>query len=48
VSGGKNPIRYSEARVLEDVTIGQGAVPTRIFAILLPVWRVEIRAIVTH
>ena len=46
--GGKNPIRYSEARALEDVTIGQGAVPTRIFAILLPVWRVEIRAVVTQ
>ena len=48
MSDGKNPIRYSEARALEDVTLWQGAVPTRIFAILLPVWRVEIRATVTQ
>jgi hypothetical protein len=48
VSGGNNPIRYSEARALEDVTLWQGAAPTRIFAILLPVWRVEIRATVTQ
>lgn len=48
MSDGKNPIRYSEARALEDVTLWQGAVPTRIFAILLPLWRVEIRATVTQ
>jgi hypothetical protein len=48
VSDEKNPIRYSEARALEDVTLWQGGVPTRIFAILLPVWRVEIRATVTQ
>ena len=41
-------IPYPEDRALEDVAYGQQAVPTRIFAFLLPVWRVQIRATVTE
>jgi hypothetical protein len=47
VSAEKRLIRWPEERVLEDVAYGQQATPTRIFAILLPVWRVTIKATVT-
>ena len=40
-------IRHREDRVLEDAAYAQHVVPTRIFHWLLPVWRVEIRAMVT-
>jgi hypothetical protein len=43
----KRLIPYPEQRVLEDVTQVQGFVPTRIFAIMLPVWQVEVRATTT-
>ncbi|MEV8436489.1 hypothetical protein AB0425_03880 [Actinosynnema sp. NPDC051121] len=39
---------YPEQRVLEDVAFRRGAVPTRLFAVLLPVWSVTIQARVTH
>ncbi|KMS76389.1 hypothetical protein ACH49_21005 [Streptomyces leeuwenhoekii] len=35
-------------RVLEDAAFGRGMVPTRLYALLLPVWRVEIRADITE
>ena len=38
---------YPEQRALEDTAYGHGLVPTRIFTVLLPVWRVEIQATVT-
>ncbi|MBK1785501.1 hypothetical protein [Prauserella cavernicola] len=38
---------YPEERALEDVAFGRGLVPTRLFALLLPVWQVEVRATVT-
>ncbi|MGW3995175.1 hypothetical protein ACWEF6_16940 [Amycolatopsis sp. NPDC004772] len=40
-------LRYPEERALEDAAFGQGLTPTRIFAILLPVWQVEVRATTT-
>ncbi len=40
-------IRYPEERALENAAYGEGVVPTRIFAFLLPVHRVEIEATVT-
>jgi hypothetical protein len=40
-------IPYPEERALEDTAYVQGAAPTRIFPILLPVWRVEIRSTIT-
>jgi hypothetical protein len=43
----KGLIRWPEVRVLEDVAYGQRATPTRIFAILLPVYRVTIKATIT-
>ncbi|ONI70517.1 hypothetical protein ALI144C_48650 [Actinosynnema sp. ALI-1.44] len=43
----KRLIPYSEQRVLEDVAHAHGFVPTRIFAIMLPVWCVEVRATTT-
>ncbi|MFI1204018.1 hypothetical protein ACH4VR_32065 [Streptomyces sp. NPDC020883] len=39
---------FPEDRVLEDAAFGQGIVPTRLYALLLPVWQVEIRADVTE
>jgi hypothetical protein len=41
-------IPYPEMRALEDAAHGDGVVPTRIFALLLPVWCVEVRATVTE
>jgi hypothetical protein len=40
-------ISYPEQRALEDAAYAHGLVPTRIFTVLLPTWRVEIRATVT-
>jgi hypothetical protein len=39
-------ISYPEQRALEDAAYAHDLVPTRIFTVLLPVWRVEIEAIV--
>lgn len=39
---------FPEERVLEDAAFCQGIVPTRLYALLLPVWQVEIRADVTE
>ncbi|MDQ3577603.1 MAG: hypothetical protein M3443_08370 [Actinomycetota bacterium] len=39
---------YPEQRVLEDAAFARGVVPTRIFALLLPVWCVSIQADVTE
>jgi hypothetical protein len=40
-------IRYSEPRALEDAAFAHGLAPTHIFALLLPVWRVEVQATIT-
>jgi hypothetical protein len=40
-------IPYREATALEDAVFRQGAIPTRIFPILLPVWCVEVQAMIT-
>jgi hypothetical protein len=40
-------ISYPEVRAVEDTAEAQGAVPTRIFSLLLPVWRVEISSTIT-
>jgi hypothetical protein len=40
-------IRYPEQQALEDTAFAHGLAPTRIFALLLPVWRVEVKATVT-
>ncbi|MEU9560054.1 hypothetical protein [Streptomyces fumanus] len=39
---------FPPERVLEDAAFGQGMVPTRLHALLLPVWQVEIRADITE
>jgi hypothetical protein len=39
-------ISYPEQRALEDAAYAHDLVPTRIFTVLLPVWRVEIQATV--
>jgi len=41
-------IPYPEERALEDAAYARGTAPTRIFAILLPVWCVEIMATITE
>ncbi|WP_217549908.1 hypothetical protein [Streptomyces sp. GbtcB6] len=41
-------MNFPEERVLEDAAFGQGIEPTRLYALLLPVWQVEIRADVTE
>ncbi|MGH3241036.1 MAG: hypothetical protein ACRDNL_11705 [Spirillospora sp.] len=41
-------IPYPEERALEDAAYARGAMPTRLFHLLLPVWRVEIRATITE
>ncbi|MFJ1916881.1 hypothetical protein ACIOGX_33700 [Streptomyces sp. NPDC088147] len=41
-------MNFPEERVLEDAAFGQGIVPTRLYALLLPVWKVEIRADITE
>jgi hypothetical protein len=46
-TGRKRLIPYPEQRVLEDVAQVRGFVPTRIFAIMLPVWQVEVSATTT-
>jgi hypothetical protein len=38
---------YVEDRALEDALYGQGLTPTQIFAVMLPVWQVEVQATVT-
>ena len=43
---GERLICWPEERVLEDVAYGHQATPTRIFAILLPVWSVTVKATV--
>lgn len=45
---GTRLIPYPEQRALEDTAYGNGMVPTRIFAMFLPVWCVEVRATVTE
>lgn len=45
---GARLIPYPELRALEDAAQGNGLVPTRIFALLLPIWCVEVRATVTE
>ncbi|WP_410610966.1 hypothetical protein [Amycolatopsis sp. lyj-109] len=47
MNGRDGLLRYPEERALEDAAFGQGLTPTRIFAILLPVWQVEVRATTT-
>ncbi|MFD7071749.1 hypothetical protein ACFV97_31470 [Streptomyces sp. NPDC059913] len=39
---------FPQERVLEDAAFGHGIVPTRLYALLLPVWQVEIRADITE
>ncbi|MEV8313815.1 hypothetical protein AB0Q95_06545 [Streptomyces sp. NPDC059900] len=41
-------MNFPEERVLENAAFGQGLVPTRLYALLLPVWQVEIRADITE
>lgn len=41
-------IPYPEERALEDAAYARRVIPTRIFAILLPVWCVEVKATVTE
>lgn len=41
-------ISYPEQRALEDAAYGHGLIPTKIFTVLLPIWRVEIQATVTE
>lgn len=41
-------ISYPEQRALEDVAYSLGLQPTRILTVLLPIWRVEVRATVTE
>lgn len=41
-------ISYPQQRALEDAAHANGVVPTKIFTILLPIWRVEVRASVTE
>jgi hypothetical protein len=45
---GARLISYPELRVLENAAHGDRVVPTRIFALLLPIWCVEVRATVTE
>ncbi|HET6711022.1 hypothetical protein [Amycolatopsis sp.] len=47
MNGRNRLLRYPEERALEDAAFGQGLTPTRLFAILLPVWQVEVRATTT-
>ncbi|MPZ83877.1 MAG: hypothetical protein GEV28_27185 [Actinophytocola sp.] len=42
------PFSFPEQRVLEDAAFARGVVPTRIFALLLPVWSVTIQADITE
>lgn len=37
-------IRYPEERAVEDAAFGMGLTPTRLCRVLLPVWRVDVRA----
>ncbi|MFH8987725.1 hypothetical protein [Streptomyces sp. NPDC017940] len=41
-------IRFPPERVLEDAAFGRGIIPSRLYALLLPVWEVEIRADITE
>ncbi|MEV5300939.1 hypothetical protein [Amycolatopsis methanolica] len=48
MTGSGKPLLYPEERALDDAAWEQGLTPSRIFAILLPVWQVEVRATVTE
>lgn len=37
-------IKYPEERAVEDAAFGMGLIPTRLCRVLLPAWRVEVRA----
>lgn len=41
-------MNFPEERALEDAAFGQGIAPTRLYALLLPVWQVDIRADITE
>jgi hypothetical protein len=41
-------MRFPPERVLEDAAVERALAPTRLHALLLPVWRVEIRATITE
>jgi hypothetical protein len=47
VNGRNGLLPYPEERALEDAAFGQGLTPMRVFAVLLPVWQVEVRATTT-
>ncbi|TQJ87863.1 hypothetical protein FBY22_6712 [Streptomyces sp. SLBN-31] len=48
MSDGRSLMPFRPERVLEDAAVERGLRPTRLHALLLPVWRVEIRATVTE
>lgn len=48
MSDGQRLMPFPPVRVLEDAAVERGLRPTRLHALLLPVWRVEIRATVTE
>jgi hypothetical protein len=48
MNGGQPLMPFPPERVLEDAAVERGLTPTRLHALLLPVWRVEIRATVTE
>ncbi|MEU6254154.1 hypothetical protein [Streptomyces sp. NPDC047043] len=48
MSDGRRLMPFPPERVLEDAAVERGLRPTRLHALLLPVWRVEIRATVTE
>jgi hypothetical protein len=47
VNNRKKLMPYREERALEDAAFGHDMTPVRMFAVLLPVWQVEIRATTT-
>ena len=48
MSDGQRLMPFPPERVLEDAAVERGLRPTRLHPLLLPVWRVEIRATVTE
>ncbi|RPF33174.1 hypothetical protein [Streptomyces sp. TLI_185] len=48
MNDGRRLMPFPPERVLEDAAVERGLKPTRLHALLLPVWRVEIRATVTE
>ncbi len=44
----KRLIPYPEERAIEDAAYTRGMTPTRLFPLLLPIWRVEVKAEVTE